>query len=150
MTDEPVTPGFKGWLLVLAIFQFLLLARALALLVGIGQVFFSGFPAADIGRFSILYGGRLVLNAAFVSIVVVAIVLMLFRRRAFRRWARIEMIGFIVLPMAELAWIVAAPKSGEAGINLAVMVLMVIHVAVGTTWDRYVETSQRVAATFVR
>ena len=142
--------GFRGWLLVLAIFQILLLCREAVLLLGVAHIFIAGQPAAGIGAFSLVYGGRLALNLAFLALLVVAIVLMVQRRRSFVRWGQIEMKCLMALPLVEYGWIVAAPWPGRAGISLAVILLMVVHLAVGVVWARYIETSKRVAATFVR
>jgi hypothetical protein len=149
-SSSPV-PGFRGWLLVLAVFQLLLALRQLVLLEQIVRSFVAGVPVAGIGPYSVLYGGRLALNAAFMILIVGAIVLMALRRSLFVRWGRIEMIGLIVLPIAEFAWLVVAPWAGGPGlISGPVIVLIVIHFAIGLAWSRYIAMSKRVAVTFVR
>lgn len=160
MTSDPsssvspaagVAPGFKGWLLVLAVFQFLLAVRQVVLLQQIIRSFVAGTPAVGIPPHSLLYGGRLALNGAFMALLVAAIVLMVLRRAAFAGWARVEMIGLIFLPIAELGWLLLSPLAGAPGIvSGPVIGLIVIHFAIGVTSIRYIETSKRVAATFVR
>lgn len=60
------------------------------------------------------------------------------------------MTGLMLLPIVDYAWIVVAPWEGRAGFSLAYLVLLVIHVAVGGAWRRYLDASPRVSATFVR
>jgi hypothetical protein len=91
-----------------------------------------------------------VINVLFLLLVVVALVLMGLRRRAFIRWGRIEMTGLMVLPLVEYAWIVVAPWPGRAGLSPGVLAMVVICLAAGIAWRRYLASSQQVAATFVR
>jgi len=142
--------GFRGWLLTLAIFQGLLLIRQGATVVQITRDFVSGVEVLAVAPFSVLYGGRLAINSLFLALVAVAVVLMALRRRAFIRWGRLEMTGLMLLPFVDYAWFVVAPWEGDAGLPPGLLLLMAIHVAVGLAWRRYLESSARVAATFVR
>jgi hypothetical protein len=144
--------GFRGWLLVLAIFQVLLLFRQGTLVLRIARDFVSGVSGefSSLAPFSVLYGGRLVVNGLFLALVAVALVLMALRRRLFIPCARLEMTGLMVLPLVEYAWLVVAPWSGRAGFLLGILLLVVIHLSLGLAWRRYIASSQRVAATFVR
>lgn len=144
-------PGFRGWLLVLAVFQLLLALRQLVLLEQIVGSFVAGVPVAGIAPHSVLYGGRLALNAAFMILIVAAIVPMVLRRSAFVRWGRVEMICLIFLPIAELAWLTVTPWAGGPGLISGPMIaLIMIHFAVGLAWSHYIATSKQVAVTFVR
>ena len=147
-----VEAGFKGWLLVLAIFQGLLLLRQGGSVVVVARDFVSGvsLPFLEVAPFSALYGGRLVINGLFLALVVVATALMGLRRRAFVRWGKAEMTALMVLPVIDYAWILIVPWSGRTGFSLGLVVTVTIYLAVGLAWRRYIEASPRVAATFVR
>ena len=143
--------GFGGWLLVLAIFQGLLLFRYGVMVGQIASQFVSGVPGfLAVTPFSVLYGGRLVINGLFLALVVVALVLMSTRRRAFIPWGKLEMTALMLMPLVDYAWIVVAPWEGSAGFSVGFLMLLVIHIVVGIAWRRYLDSSPRVAATFVR
>lgn len=62
--------GFRGWLLTLAIFQGFLLFRQGMMVVQIAREFVSGVPGfLPVAPFSVLYGGRLVINGLFLALV---------------------------------------------------------------------------------
>jgi hypothetical protein len=141
--------GFKGWLLVLLVFQFLVLLREASVLMYIGAFYFEGMRIGAWGPLSIVHLGRILINAAFVVVLGYVIALMAGRRRTFVRWFKVEMTFFMVLPFIEIAWTIVAPWCGPAIVSLPVLLQVGLSLVLGLVWWRYVERSIRVRATFV-
>lgn len=149
--ETPPESGFGGWLLVFSIFLWVLLGREAMALLRIAEGFAEGVGALQLQPYSIVYGGRLAINGGFVGLLAVSIVLMHLRRLAFLRCARIAMFCLILLPAAEYLWLAVAPWSGTlAGFFGTFAAWMLVHLVIGGAWLRYLQTSKRVAATFVR
>lgn len=149
--EMPPESGFGGWLLVFAVFLWALLSREVLALLRIAEGFGQGVDALQLQPYSIVYGGRLLINGGFVVLLAVAIILMHLRHVAFLRWARIAMICLILLPVAEYLWLAVAPWTGTlAGFFATFAIWMLVHLFAGGAWLRYLQTSKRVAATFVR
>jgi hypothetical protein len=151
--DDSRTPclqGFKGWLLVLAAFQCLLLLRESIMLAHIGTDYVRGTPTAEVAPFSILYLGRILIYGAFIVVLAYAMVLMAWRRRQFLRVFRMEMKLFILLPIVDFLWVAIAPWPGRVSLfSPAVILLIAVHLALGLGWLRYEEKSKRMHNTFL-
>jgi hypothetical protein len=141
--------GFKGWLVVLLVFQFLVLLREASILMYVGVFYFEGLRTGAWGFLSVLHLGRIVINGAFVVVVGYVIALMAGRRRTFTRWFKLEMVFFMVLPFIEIGWIAVAPWSGPPIGSVAVLLPVGLSLVLGLVWWRYVESSMRVRTTFV-
>lgn len=149
--EAPPELGFGGWLLVFAIFLWALFSREALALLKIAEGFVHGVDALQLQPYSIVYGGRLVINGGFVVLLAVSIVLMHRSHVAFLRWARVSMICLILLPVAEYLWLAVAPWPGTlAGFFGTFAIWMLIHLLGGGAWLGYLQRSKRVAATFVR
>jgi len=146
----PSVQAFRGWLLILVVFQCLLLLREAALLISISLNYVRGIPIAQIEPFSALNLGRLMVHGAFVCVGIYVAVLMFERRMVFRRWYGFEMKFFIALPLVEWAWLAIVPWPGTMlGSSRTMIPLIVIHLIIGLCWLRYIETSERAKSTFV-
>jgi hypothetical protein len=141
--------GFKGWLVVLLVFQVLVLFREVSVLMYIGAFYFEGLRTGAWGFFSPVPLGRLLINGAFVVVVLNVMALMAGRRRTFVRWFRVELAFFMLLPFIEIAWLIAAPWSGPAIVSLPVLLPLALSLALGLAWWLYAAQSIRVRATFV-
>lgn len=149
--ETPPEPGFGGWLLVFSIFLWVLLGREAMALLKIAEGFADGVGALQLQPYSIVYGGRLLLNGGFVGLLAISIILMHLRHVAFLPWARIAMLCLILLPLLEYLWLAVAPWPGTlAGFFGTFAAWMLVHLVIGSAWLGYLRRSKRVAATFVR
>jgi len=149
--ETPPESGLGGWLLVFSIFLWALMGREALALLKIAEGFTQGVDALQLRPYSIVYGGRLAINGGFVGLLVVSIVLMHLRRVSFLRWGQIAMLCLILLPVLEYLWLTVAPWPGTMlGFLGTFAVWMLVHLVMGGAWLRYLRTSKRVAATFVR
>lgn len=143
-------PGFKGWLLVLLVFQFLILAYYCLRFAQETRTYIAGIPSAGLEPFSILYLGLLLMSAPFLALVAYTIFVMSQRRDAFYRWFRMEMRYYIVLPMAQMFWLLVAPWPGHVGFPVPLLMPIAVNLAVGLGWLNYLDRSARVRATFTK
>ena len=141
--------GFWGWLLLLAIGQWLAVVHLLAEILRRLPLYqraweMSGQRAEALGEIV----GRLVI-LAFVT---AAAVLMTRKSRLYPRLLRIELVGVVVLPALGGLWLIE--ESGtfvtEPKLWLAVTVRFVATAVVAAAWYVYSQHSLRMRNTFVR
>ena len=135
--------------MVLLVFQVLVVLREVSVLLYIGAFYFEGLRIGAWGLFSIVHLGRLLINGAFLAVVIYVIALMAQRRKAFVPWFKAEMTFFMLLPLIEIGWFIVAPWSGPAIVSLPVLLSVGLSLALGLAWWLYVDRSIRVRATFV-
>jgi len=148
-TAATTVEGFWGWLLLLAIGQWLAVLHLLSEILRRLPLYqraweTSGQRAEALGEIV----GRLVI-LAFVT---AAAVLMTRKSRLYPRLLRIELVGMVVLPALSGLWL--TEESGtyvtEPKLWLAVTVRFVATAAVAAAWYVYSQHSLRMRNTFVR
>lgn len=147
-----VTPGFKGWLLVLVV---ILSLAPIRLLFGFVGYYKSPFIATLMRDFPISFYTEAILNAALLISALTTVAYMHGKKREFKFMYYIQyFIGIIALPVNLLAMTVALHRRGlEAQLfdekGMTAIAGWIGMVAVGGLWAAYVARSQRVAVTFV-
>lgn len=147
-----LTPGFKGWLLVLVVILTLTPIRLLFNFVGYYK---SPFIATLMQEFPISFYTEVVLNAALLISALTTVAYMHGKKREFKfMYYILYVIGVVALPVNLLAMTVALQRRGlevqlfdEEG--MAAISGWIAMAAIGGLWAAYVARSRRVALTFV-
>lgn len=147
-----VTPGFKGWLLVLVI---ILTLTPIRLLFGFVGYYRSPFIATLMHEFPISFYTEAILNAALLITALTTVAYTHGKKREFKFAYYVQyFVGAIAFPVNLLAMTVALHRRGleaqffdeEGMVAIAGWIAMV---AIGGLWAIYVAKSRRVAVTFV-
>ena len=141
--------GFWGWLLLLAIGQWLAVLHLLAEILRRLPLYQRAWETSG-QRAEAL--GEIVGRLAILAFVTAAAVLMTRKSRLYPRLLRIELVGMVVLPALGGLWLIE--ESGtyvtEPKLWLAVTVRFVATAAVAAAWYVYSQHSLRMRHTFVR
>lgn len=148
-----VTPGFQGWLLLLAIGVIL---SPLRLLIEISGYYGNPDISLALREFPIAIYTEAGLNAALLISALATAMLMFMRKKEFRIAFYIQyFINVISLPLSFLTTTVALHRRGlEAQLfdeeGMVAVARWVAVLVIGGLWVAYVAKSRRVAVTFVR